>query len=333
MNPNQHLKYSLTLTREIGEVKQNKKIDEKGSTIVRFCYILLLELYRKSKKRSFHMIQDIEPYCYSNAYNPASPEADSYLLYYQAGEVLVHYESGIIQFPRFRELVETNPYIYESYIYLFSIDKDRFYLTKTINIEEHSIYKLEKIPMFRSANPKHLSFAGITGYQLYRWYQSRQYCGSCGQPMQLDRKERMLHCSQCDSMEYPKISPAVIVGVTDGNRILLSKYAGRDYKKYALLAGFAEIGESIEDTVKREVMEEVGIKVQNITYYKSQPWSFSDTLLLGFFAELDGDPTITLEQEELAMARWFEREEIPVEEQDLSLTNEMIMKFKNQGFI
>ena len=130
-------------------------------------------------------------------------------------------------------------------------------------------------------------------------------------------------------MEYPKISPAVIVGVTDGNRILMSKYADRDYKKYALLAGFTEIGETIEETVKREVMEDVGLKVKNIRFYKSQPWSFTDTLLMGFFADLDGDSEITLDQEELALAEWFEREEIPVTERNISLTNEMILAFKN----
>ena len=80
----------------------------------------------------------------------------------------------------------------------------------------------------------------------------------------------------------------------------MSKYAGRDYKKYALIAGFAEIGETIEETVQREVMEEVGLKVKNLRYYKSQPWSFSNTLLFGFFAELDGSAEITLDEEELA---------------------------------
>ena len=130
-------------------------------------------------------------------------------------------------------------------------------------------------------------------------------------------------------MEYPKICPAVIIGVTDGNRILMSKYAGRAYKKYALLAGFTEIGETVEETVQREVMEEVGLKVKNIRYYKSQPWSFSDTLLMGFYCDLDGSGSIILDREELAMAEWFEREEIPEVTSHESLTNEMIMRFKN----
>ena len=109
----------------------------------------------------------------------------------------------------------------------------------------------------------------------------------------------------------------------------MSKYAGRAYKKYALLAGFTEIGETAEETVAREVMEEVGLKVKNIRYYKSQPWSFSDTLLLGFYCDLDGDGAVTLDRKELALAEWFEREDIPDTASTESLTNEMIMRFKN----
>lgn len=109
----------------------------------------------------------------------------------------------------------------------------------------------------------------------------------------------------------------------------MSKYAGRIYKNYALLAGFVEIGEMVEETVKREVMEEVGLKVKNVRYYKSQPWSFSDTLLMGFYCDLDGEDSITLDEEELALAEWFDRGDIPVVPSRDSLTNEMIMKFKN----
>lgn len=122
--------------------------------------------------------------------------------------------------------------------------------------------------------------------------------------------------------------PAVIIAVTNGNKILLSKYANREYTRYALLAGFTEIGESVEETVKREVMEEVGLHVKNLRYYKSQPWSFSDTLLMGFFAEVEGDDSITLDREELALAEWFERENIPASESDISLTSEMIEFFR-----
>ena len=90
-----------------------------------------------------------------------------------------------------------------------------------------------------------------------------------------------------------------------------------------------EVGETLEQAVRREVMEEVGLKVKNIRYYKSQPWSFSDTILMGFYCDLDGEEEITLDREELALAEWFRRDEIPVEPSRDILTNEMIIKFKN----
>ncbi len=143
-------------------------------------------------------------------------------------------------------------------------------------------------------------------------------------------KERMVYCPKCKTIEYPKICPAVIVGILNGDKILLSTYAGRDVKSYALIAGFSEIGETIEGTVHREVMEEVGLKVKNLRFYKSQPWSFSDSLLMGFFCEVDGSDEIRIDHSELATAQWFTRDEIILEQYDISLTREMILKFKNK---
>ena len=116
---------------------------------------------------------------------------------------------------------------------------------------------------------------------------------------------------------------------TNGDKIILSKYEGRRFKRYALIAGFAEIGETIEETVHREVMEEVGLKVKNLRYYKSQPWSFSGTLLFGFFCDVDGDDTLTVDHEELSMAQWVERDKIPDQGNNISLTKEMMMLFRD----
>lgn len=275
------------------------------------------------------MIQDIQPHQYDNRYQPQPPDRNSFVLYCEEHSVLVKQTPDGITFPRFSELERLNEDIYDDCIYLFSIDGMRYYLAENISREPLSEFSMENTEIFRGAEPQYQAFAGITGYQLYIWYRDHKYCGRCGRLLEQDRKERMLRCGECGNMVYPKICPAVIIGVTDGSRILMSKYAGRTYKKYALLAGFAEIGETLEQTVKREVMEEVGLKVKNIRYYKSQPWSFSDTLLTGFYCDLDGPDEITLDREELALAEWFEREEIPVEPSRDSLTNEMIMKFKN----
>ncbi len=282
----------------------------------------------KWKKRGLDMIQDIAPYRYHNEYIPTPPDENSIALYYQKKSCLLTYTESGIRFPRFKELDKENPSIYDNATYLFTIDHEKFYLVSAVEIEEHPEFLMESIWAFREVDPQYLAFAGITGYQLYNWYHTHQFCGKCGNLLKQDANERMLYCENCHQMEYPKISPAVIIAVTHNDRILLSKYAKGVYKNYALIAGYTEIGESLEETVQREVMEETGLKVKNIQYYKSQPWSFSETVLMGFFCELDGDNQIRLDKEELAVATWFSREEIPVESKRDSLTNEMIMQFK-----
>ena len=275
------------------------------------------------------MIQDIAPHQFSNEYRPLPPDKNSYILYYQDNEILMNITGkGEIEFPTFDEFAKGHEKIYEECIYLFTIDDDRYYLVDNLDYQ-NTEYQMEKTgEKLREALPLYKAFAGATGSQLYRWYRDHQFCGRCGKAMRPDDKERMLYCEHCNNLEYPKIMPAVIVGVIDGSRILMSKYAGRDYTNYALLAGFIEIGEALDKGIRREIMEEVGLKIKNIRYYKSQPWGFSDTLLLGFFVDLDGDDTLTIDKDELALAKWFEREEIPVKEHNLSLTNEMIMHFK-----
>lgn len=275
------------------------------------------------------MIQDIEPLKFNNSYKEKKPKEDSVILYYKDRSVLVKENDGNISFPTYNEVKDKD----RLYTYLFSIDDKDYFLAKSNLEEKLNDYEMKNIQLFRTACPKYLAFAGITGFQLYNWYENNKFCGRCGKELEKDHKERMLHCKCCNNMVYPKICPAVIVGVTNGDKLLMTKYAQGEYKEYGLVAGFAEVGETIEETVKREVMEEVGLKVKNIRYYKSQPWSFSDTLLMGFFVEVDGDISITRDEEELAVAEWVDREDIKVEDTDLSLTNEMILKFKNKELI
>lgn len=255
------------------------------------------------------MIQDIAPHHFNNAYHSYAPREEDFAIYCQPHQVLLKRQEDRIIFPAFRDLKKRNDDILENATYLFQIDEFRFFLVKHVNPEPLSGFQMENTEIFRLAEPQYLAFAGITAYQLYLWYESRKFCGCCGSPLRHDEKERMMYCDHCHAMEFPKISPAVIIGLTHKNRLLLSKYAGRTYKKYALLAGYTEIGETVEETVSREVMEEVGLPVKNIRYYKSQPWPFSSTVLMGFFCDLDGDDeTITLDANELALAQWFERD-------------------------
>ena len=274
------------------------------------------------------MIQDIEPNVYDNHYENFKPDDSSYIIFIGENKVLAKRNNDCLVLPKYSDLKCKDTDL----IYLFSISDKKYFLASDETVSNELIenqYAFISMFQMRAMKPKAMFFAAVTAYQLAKWYKENKYCGCCGGPLRRDEKERMLFCDSCKIANYPKICPAVIVAVTDGDKLLLTKYAGREFTHYALIAGYNEIGEPIEDTVRREVMEEVGLKVKNITYYKSQPWSLTDTLLLGFFCEVDGDNTIKMDEDELSEASWLSREEIPVSHDDISLTYEMIAKFKD----
>lgn len=276
------------------------------------------------------MIQDIAPHRFDNAFvHRRLPVDGDVVLFYDENKVLIHLEGNDFEFPRVEAVEAVDPGTREKLIYLFSIDETAYYLLRDFAPAKLEGFTLEPQSLFRDLDPQWQSFAGITGSQLYRWMQDHKYCGRCGEWMVPSEKERAFCCDHCGNVVYPKISPAIIVGVTHGNRLLMTRYAGRTYKRYALIAGFTEFGETLEETVHREVMEEVGLKVKNIRYYGCQPWSFSDSLLMGFFADLDGEEAVTLDEEELAEAEWFEREDIPPTSSLMSLTSTMIEAFRS----
>lgn len=280
------------------------------------------------------MIQDLKGAIFDNAYKEQQPAAGDYIIFAKGRNVLVKKESETIEFPRFEAITAKMVYIY-----LFQIDINgslqKFFLGESDKLDSRllEMYDYSQQNMFRTKGPDYMAFAGVTACQLANWYASSKFCGTCGRELVHDKKERMMRCPICGAMHYPKISPAVIVGVIDRerNRLLMTKYAGREYKKYALIAGFTEIGETVEETVRREVFEETGVHVKNVRYYKSQPWPFTDTLLLGFYCDLDGSGKIRIDEEELAVAEWLAPDEIPTEYDGISLTNEMIIRFKD-GF-
>lgn len=282
------------------------------------------------------MIQDIHG-IYHNEYQNLTPEQDDYIMFAQGRSVLMRRDGEqTIQYITYGELIAASggDLSADACRYLFSIENqgmtEKYFLgnSQLLTSQLMEKYEYRQQNVFRTMKPEDKAFAGITACQLANWYESTQFCGRCGTRLEHDKVERMMKCPKCGAMHYPKISPAVIVAVTNRDKILMTKYAGRDYKKYALIAGFTEIGETIEDTVRREVMEEVGIHVKNIRYYKSQPWSFTDTVLMGFYCELDGEDVITMDAHELSVAEWMRREDIPTEFDGISLTNEMIMRFK-----
>ncbi len=286
------------------------------------------------------MLQDISPMQFSNNFAIKEPEDDDLVFIFQGNKPLFYKKGEEKIIPTYKIIKKFFNNSANRLVYLFSADDTNAFLIRNsgkleeennLKLCELEDFSLEDITIFRSLTPIWHGFLGITASHLYKWYKYNKFCGHCGGEMSPSTKERSLICNDCGFTDFPKICPAVIVGVTNGDKILLTKYANRNFTRYALIAGFCEIGETIEETLHREVFEEAGVKIKNIRYYKSQPWGFSESLLLGFFADLDGDDTITMDEDELSEAVWATREEIPDDiEGRLSLTYTMMEAFKQR---
>ncbi len=272
------------------------------------------------------MIQDIFPHIMHNSFKPGlSPDADSIVIALNGNDVLI---KGDL-FPKLSDL----PWLDRGRLtYLFGVDDENRYFLYDVEtpdeIKAPEGYEFVNIRKLRSSGfpKKYRVFVAFTALQLANWYRNNRFCGRCGKMTFLDDKERAIRC-ECGNIIYPRIVPAVIVGVTNGDKLLVTKYA-RGFAHYALVAGFTEIGETLEETAAREVMEETGLKVKNIRYYKSQPWGIVDDLLVGYFCDLDGSDAITMDSSELKVAEWRSRDEIELQPDDYSLTNEMMKMFK-----
>ena len=270
------------------------------------------------------MIQEIAPHRFSNVYRPVPPEPGAAALVFRGNEVQCAGGAQALELPRWGALGLPA----ERGRFAFEFDGAPVFLTDAAPASIPRGFAFADARSLRYALPRHLAWAVGVGGSLIRWYRQNALCGACGAEMTDSARERARVCPECGAVVYPRINPAVIVAVCDGDRLLLTRYRGRPFKSYALVAGFNEIGESIEDTVRREVREETGVGVKNLRFYRSQPWVFTDSLLMGFFADLDGSGEICIEADELAEAGWFDRSELPADHSPISLTGEMIELFR-----
>ncbi|MCU7492147.1 MAG: NAD(+) diphosphatase [Bacteroidota bacterium] len=156
------------------------------------------------------------------------------------------------------------------------------------------------------------SFFALAGraFQVKSWDLNHQYCGRCGSMTEERHDERAKVCPSCGLVSYPRISPAVIVAITNKNRILLARASRFKSNMYSVLAGFVEAGETFEDCIRREIMEEANIGVKNIKYFGSQPWPFPDSLMVGFTAEY-ASGELRADGVEIVELKWFSPEGIP----------------------
>ena len=271
------------------------------------------------------MIQDIHPDRLENTYAPRAPKnGDAMMLFSGEGKTAVRIREGRIFFPTEEDAGR------EDAVYLFSISGRGYYLASGQKETLPSGFEYRSLRELRETCTGKEMFAAFTAYHLWRWYADNRRCGRCGGENAIHEKERALRCRVCGHTVWPRINPAVIVGVIRGDCLLITRYR-TGYGHNALVAGFTEIGETLEETVGREVMEETGIRVRNIRYYRSQPWGIAQDLLAGFWCEAEEPGEIRMDPGELKYAEWVRREDIVLQPDNLSLTNEMMKRFKENG--
>ena len=166
-------------------------------------------------------------------------------------------------------------------------------------------------------------WAAGTANQLATWNRNHQYCGRCGAACKDKQDERAKICPACGLVNYPRLSPAVIVAVLRENKILLARNKRFRLPFFSVLAGFVEPGETLEACVAREIQEEVGITVKNIRYFDSQPWPFPDSLMVGFIADYAGGE-IKVDNAEITEADWFSPEDLPRIPPRISIARQLI---------
>lgn len=162
--------------------------------------------------------------------------------------------------------------------------------------------------------------------QILQWHLDHQFCGRCGCATIGDDEDRAKVCHPCDLRMYPRLSPCVIVLITRDNECLLARHARSKTNVYTTLAGFVEAGESLEDTLHREIMEEVGLRIHSPRYFRSQPWPFPGQLMVGFHVDYaEGD--IHVDGREILDAQWWRYDKLPLVPPIATLAGQLIADF------
>ncbi len=272
-----------------------------------------------------NMIQDIQPHVFNNSFIQADCSSDDYVFQFRGDDLLLRQQGEECVIPSRKESVQSC----EQGIFLFSLDNTNCFLVHDFVAPDDAGYVYRGVNLFRVLHPKQVSWASIVAHQLLNWYELNRFCGKCGAVMKPKHDERAVCCETCGNIVYPKISPAVIVAIVCRDKILLGKGINFRGGFYSLIAGYADVGESLEATVVREVKEETGLDVKNIRYYKSSPWPVSGSLMIGFIAEADDRQPIVIDPKEISDAGWFSRDGLPTHPPaEISIAGEIIDLFK-----
>jgi len=272
------------------------------------------------------MLLNDQPELFSLLYDTNPCMSGDTVLLFQKDHVLLRNEESESRLPIWAELAETFPSVVP--YHAFTQAGQRVFLANlSTDAPVPSGLQWEEARVFRQLSKREDAFLLSTAFHLAIWYYKHRFCGVCGGATRPAAMERALVCEQCGDIQYPTIAPAVIVAITDGDRLLLARNARGAFRHYSLIAGYVETGETLEQTVRREVMEEVGLKIKNLHYLGSQPWGLSQSMMIGFHATLDGSPDMVLQESEISEAYWFRADELPEHAGPVSIAYELIQRF------
>jgi len=211
--------------------------------------------------------------------------------------------------------------------YLGTLDGDHCFAAEVDKVTEPPDgMRFEGLRALYGRLPDDLFFLAGRAVQIIAWDRTHQYCGHCGTRTVYHKVDRATECPHCGLVNYPRIAPAVIVAVERGDELLLARNANFPAAFFSVLAGFVEAGESLEETVRRELREEVRIEVKDIRYFGSQSWPFPNSLMVGFTATY-ASGEICVDTNEVAEAAWFRYDTLPRVPPGLSIARKLIDAF------
>ena len=242
--------------------------------------------------------------------SPSTPSARALWFVFQRDRLLLNEGNNGRRIPCTSDLAQIEPAPIRSQ-YLGTLDGRPCYAAELPN-ESRVVdgFRLKGLRETFGQLEEELIWIAGRANQLIDWSRSHQFCGQCGHPTEDKPQERAKICPACKLVNYPRLSPAVIMAVVKGDHLLLASNKRFKSGFYSVLAGFVEPGETLEECVAREIKEEVGIRVKNIRYFGSQPWPFPNSLMVGFSADYAGGE-IKADQSEIADAGWFTADNLP----------------------
>ena len=247
----------------------------------------------------------------SSPVTPKSLLSDSLWFIFLGDRILVNnFDEDVSDIPTLKKISSTGTKI-ENEHYLGKLNNQQCYVAEAVGptINDENLVWIGLRSAFNILSEKKFSIAG-RAYQIINWSRTNMYCGKCGNKTHQDQREFVKICSVCEFKMYPRISPAVMALICRGKEFLLARSPHFPEGMFSAIAGFSEPGETLEQTIHREVFEEVGLTVSNIRYFASQPWPFPHSMMIAFHCDyLRGE--IKCDPEEIEDAKWFSPTNLP----------------------